>query len=89
MDPPSTLLQIRKQLSRQFEKVDVRGQGAASFLYLVHNGRTVEISEHNGGFWLELWERSDDETADSFKELTVSTPEGAIHEAQNWLLACD
>jgi hypothetical protein len=79
------LAEIQEELSRQFENVTLKGQGASSFLYLFHNGRGIEISEQNGGFWLEFWEKSDDEDSGPVKEMTVARPELAIQETTRWL----
>jgi hypothetical protein len=80
------LAEIQEELSRQFDKVTLKGQGLSSFLYVVHNGRGVEISEENGGFWLEFWDKSDDEDAGPVKEITVVNSNQAIQEAARWLV---
>jgi copper(I)-binding protein len=73
------------------------GHGVSSFVYAVNKGRAVEISEDNGGFWLEFWEKSEDEDPAPVKELivetgkddallSVSTPAAAkaeLHESMN------
>jgi hypothetical protein len=52
---------------------------------LFNKGRAVEISEDNGGLWLEFWEKSDDEDAAPVKEMTVDSSEKAIRETTRWL----
>ena len=78
------LAEIQDELAPQFEKVCIRGQGASSFVYAVNKGRAVEISEDNGGFWLEFWEKSDDEDAAPVKEMTVDSCEQAVQETKRW-----
>ena len=50
------LAEIQEELADQFEQASLKGQGFSAFLYVVNKGRAVEISEDNGGFWLEFWE---------------------------------
>jgi hypothetical protein len=79
------LAEVQDQLAAQFENVHLKGQGAASFLYVANDGRAVEISEDYGGFWLEFWERSDDEDAAPTKEMSVESGDQAAREARRWL----
>ncbi|MSQ93287.1 MAG: hypothetical protein EXR98_01885 [Gemmataceae bacterium] len=79
------LAEIQDELTPRFEKVCLKGHGASSFIYGVNKGRAVEISEDNGGFWLEFWEKSDEEDAAPVREQTVESGERAIQEAMNWL----
>lgn len=81
----TNLAEIHDELVGQFEIVSLRGHGSSSFLYVVNKGRAVEISEDNGGFWLEFWEKSDDEDAAPVKEMTVDGGERAIGETRRWL----
>ena len=57
------LAEIQDELASQVEEIYLKGHGASSFVYAVNHGRAVEISEINDGFWLEFWEKSDDEDA--------------------------
>jgi len=59
--------------------------GSSSFIFAVNKGRAVEISEDNGGFWLEFWEKNDDEDAGPVKEMTVDSCAKAIQETTRWL----
>ncbi len=81
----TTLAEILDELTPRFEKVCLKGHGASSFLYVMNKGRAVEISEDNGGFWLEFWEKSDDEDAAPVREKAVDSGKGAIQEAKKWL----
>jgi hypothetical protein len=79
------LSELQDELAPQFERVSLKGQGASSFLYLLNKGRAVEISEDSGGFWLEFWEKSDDEDAPPVKEMILASGELALRETRAWL----
>jgi hypothetical protein len=79
------LAEIQDELAGQFETA-MKGQGASSFLYVTNQGRAVEISEDNGGFWLEFWEKSDDEDAAPAKEMTVDSTTKVVSETRRWLM---
>jgi hypothetical protein len=83
------LAEILDELTPQLEEVNLRGKGASSFIYAVNKGRAVEISENDDGFWLEFWEKSDDEDAAPVKEITVDGVERATSEARRWLVLLD
>jgi hypothetical protein len=76
---------IQDRLSSHFEKVDLRGDGASSFIYATHRGRAVELSEDNGSYWVEFWECTEDEDSPPAKELTISSATEAIEAAIDWL----
>ena len=79
------LAEILDELTPHLEKVCLKGDGVSSFVYAVNKGRAVEISEDNGGFWLEFWEKSEDEDAAPVKELIVETGRDAVQNAIRWL----
>lgn len=79
------LAEIHDELAPCFEKVVLKGQGSSSFVFAVNKGRAVEISEDDGGLWLEFWESSDDEDASPVKEMTVDSCEKAVQETTRWL----
>jgi hypothetical protein len=79
------LSEVQDLLPGDLEKVQIKGQGASSFLFAINKGRAVEISESEGELWLEFWEKSDDEDAAAVKECTVANPEAAALETQRWL----
>ena len=81
----TNLAEIQDELSRQFDEVTFKGRGRSSFLHVVHNGRGVEMSEDDGKFWLEFWEKCDDEDAGPVRELTVVNSKLAIQETKRWL----
>ena len=80
------LAEIQEELARDFDNISLKGQGCSSFLYVTHNGRGVEISEDKGAYWLEFWEKSDDEDAGPVKEITVNGGDRAISETRRWLV---
>lgn len=79
------LAEIQDALAAHMDQVSLKGQGRSSFVFATNNGRAVEISEHDGGYWLEFWERSEDEDAAPVKELTVTAAQDAIRVSMDWL----
>ena len=79
------LAEILDELTPHLEKVDLKGHGVSSFVYAVNEDRAVEISEDNGGFWLEFWEKSEDEDAAPVREIIVETSKDAVQNAIRWL----
>ena len=79
------LAEIQEQLAPQIESASLRGTGPASFVFAVNKGRAVEISEDNGGFWLEFWEKSDDEDVGPVNEVSAESSADAVQEAIRWL----
>jgi hypothetical protein len=80
-----TLENLKHELLCSFQDVSLRGQGSASFLFVTNRGRSVEISQNDGKWWLEFWEASSDEDSSSVREITLATSEQAIDEAVKWL----
>jgi hypothetical protein len=68
-----------------FTHVSIRGEGRSEFLYATQEGRSIELSQDDGGWWMEFWEASDDEYAGPVKESTVSTLEEAVQQISAWL----
>jgi hypothetical protein len=79
------LSEIQRELGPHLDEVCIKGQGSSSFIYAANKGRAVEISEDNGGFWLEFWEKTEDEDGMPVKELTVETGRDAVQHAMKWL----
>ncbi len=79
------LSDIAAGLTPQCERVQLRGSGAAAFVYAMNRGTAVEISEDHGGFWLEFWANSDDEDAAPVQETTVESADQAVSRAMRWL----
>lgn len=77
---------MRDQLSRRVECVALRGEGAATFLFVTHAGKAAEVSMHqDGGWWLELWEAIADEDAPPSHERRAATPDEVIELVVQWL----
>jgi len=79
------LAEILDELTPHSQEVFLKGHGLSSFVYAVNKGRAVEISEDNGGFWLEFWEKSEDEDAAPVKEMIGETGNDAVLNAIRWL----
>jgi hypothetical protein len=79
------LAELLDELTPHLEMACLKGHGISLFVYAVHQGRAVEISEENGGFWLEFWEKSADEDAAPVKELMVETCKDAVENVMGWL----
>ena len=79
------LAEILDELTPHLETVCLKGHGVSSFVYAANKDRAVEISEDNGGFWLEFWEKSEDGDAAPVKELIVVTSKEAVENAIRWL----
>lgn len=77
---------MRDQLSKRVECITIRGEGAASFLFVTNAGKAVEVSAHqDGGWWLELWESSTDEDAPPVLEKRAETSSEVIELMVRWL----
>ena len=54
---------LKSELQQRGLSASVRGQGRAAFLFVEHDGKAVEISDHEGQWWVEFWDASEDEDA--------------------------
>jgi hypothetical protein len=77
--------ELHDELASRVANVATKGHGPSAFVYAVNDGRAVEISEDNGGFWLEFWESSEDEDAGPVKELVAESTQEAINATLKWL----
>jgi hypothetical protein len=59
----TTLDALKTALQSRGFSASSRGEGRASFLFVEHDGKAVEISEHEGRWWVEFWDVSEDEDA--------------------------
>jgi hypothetical protein len=62
-------------------RADVRGEGAARFVYAESLGRAVEISTSVGGIWVEYWNADDSPMIDR----TFPNPNAAIADVRTFL----
>jgi hypothetical protein len=61
---------------------DVRGNGAAQFVFASNNGRFAEISASDVGIWVEYWDGDMD--APKF-DRTFARADDATVDVQKWL----
>jgi hypothetical protein len=65
------LARVAAALRPLVETVDVRGDGAAAFVFATHQGRGIELSLSGERVWVEFWDGPDsairDEVFDSFQ----------------------
>ena len=80
----NTLGEIKEKLQRNFV-VSMRGHGLSSFLFVTNNGRAVEISKHDEGWWLQFWEAGGDEDAPANRDVTVPQTTEVVQEVIRWL----
>ncbi len=66
--PGTTLDALQSELQQKGLRVSLRGDGRAAFLFVEHDGKAVEISDHEGQWWVEFWDASDDEDAAPAKD---------------------
>jgi hypothetical protein len=79
---------LRIELQQMGLSASLRGGGRAAFLFVEHDGKAVEISDHEGQWWVEFWEASEDEDAAPAKDRFFSTSGQAIEAMTCWLLPC-
>ncbi len=58
-------------------------------MFVEHDGKAVEISDHEGRRWFEFWDASDDEDAAPVKDRFFPTSGHTIDAATCWLLHSD
>jgi hypothetical protein len=77
---------LKSELQQRGLSVSLRGGGRAAFLFVEHDGKAVEISEHEGQWWVEFWEASEDEDAAPAQDRFFPTPAQGIDATTCWLL---
>jgi hypothetical protein len=77
---------LKSELQHRGLSVSLRGGGRAAFLFVEHDGKAVEISDHEGQWWVEFWDADDDEDAAPAKDRYFPTSGQAIDAATCWLL---
>jgi hypothetical protein len=85
----TTLDDLQSELHQKGLSVSLRGDGRAAFLFVEHGGKAVEISDHEGQWWVEFWDASGDEDAAPTQDRFFATPAQAIDAATCWLLHSD
>lgn len=76
---------LQSAVAPHVECVNVRGKGLGSFLFIQGKGRAVEASRHQSQWWLECWERQQEDDAPSAKELYLKTENAAVAAIVEWL----
>ena len=79
---------LKSELQQRGLSASLRGGGRAAFLFVEHDGKAVEISDHEGQWWVEFWDASEDEDAAPAKDRFFPTPRQAIDATTSWLLQC-
>jgi hypothetical protein len=83
------LQKLERQFLAQSLKVDLRGEGKASFPYVRSGSRAVEVSIEGAGFFIEYWETSDEASdAVPVKSEAVSSTDEAFRRLVGWLQVC-
>ena len=77
---------MKRCLEGQVERVSLRGNGAATFLFAEHHGRAVELSWNHDAWWIEFWERSKDDDAGPVGEQMAPSDDSAVKATRAWLL---
>jgi hypothetical protein len=82
----SRLRTLGRQLLGRVEHVSVRALDSGPFLYATNAGRAIEASTNNVHWWLEFWERRDDEYAEPVKECALEGEAEVLRAVLDWLL---
>lgn len=77
---------LKSELQQRGLSASLRGGGRAAFLFVEHDGKAVEISDHEGQWWVEFWGASEDEDDAPVKDRSFPTPDQAIEATTCWLL---
>ncbi len=86
MQSISQLASLESSVSNMFEHVSLRGLADGPFLFAQHGERSAEVSTNDGQWWIEFWNKSDDEDAPPVKEITLTTEGDVCDALLNWLL---
>lgn len=73
---------IRDALYVAYGSADIRGEGAAAWLYSQFGGKAIEASVHEGNVWMEFWGPDTDDVV--LKEMTVPSAEEAVAAISKW-----
>lgn len=85
-DYSHALVRLRDGLLASFPGVDIRGADAAAFVFAEFRGRAVEVSgTHEGHWWIEFWEASEEEYNPPVREETHDDETSALAAAHRWL----
>jgi len=76
---------LKSELQKWGLSPSLRGEGRAAFLFVEHAGKAIEISDHEGRWWVEFWDVSEDDDP-PVKEEFFTTPSHVTDAATGWLL---
>jgi hypothetical protein len=85
----ASLEDIKRVVEGRVDRVSLRGKGMASFLFAEHQGRAVELSWNRSEWWIEFWERSQDDDAAPVREQIAHSDASALKALTEWLLGRD
>jgi hypothetical protein len=74
---------MKSHLAVDFGSVDARGSDRGAFLFIEHRGRAIELSEANGRWWIEFWDRANEFPV---REQYVDSDDVAIRAIKEWLI---
>lgn len=81
----AALQSLEVRLVAAIERVSIRGRDIGAFLFAEHAGRAIEVSTNDGKWWIEMWDRDEDEYAQPVREVTVQSDDEAVQEILSWL----
>jgi hypothetical protein len=85
MSCPESLAALQARIAGIVDDVSCRGSGASAFLYAEHAGRAIEVSCDSGRWWIEFWDREEDDDAPPVHELWATSDDEAYQAIQEWL----
>ncbi len=80
-----TLHDFQNELLRLGASASLRGSGAAEFVFAERQGRAVELSRSQEQWFVEFWERSNDENAPATKEAFYKSSTEVLEAIAAWL----
>lgn len=83
---PAILLRIAQELESQFSSTSIRGEGAATFVYVRLDKRAVEISMlDDRHVWIEFWDLSAADDAPPAKDDALDSVNETLDRVRTWL----
>lgn len=75
------LHQAKERLAGRFPDISIRSPQRAPFLFVRHDGRSVEIYDGDDAWLVKCWDTDPDEHAPSVKTVQLGTIDQAVLEA--------
>jgi len=80
------LRQLKTKLIATVDQVSIRGSGMGEILFAMHQGRADVVSKKDDRhWWMEFWERSDDDHASPVREVTAQSEDEVLQTLLDWL----